>query len=79
MVGEGLAVGMESTHPRIAAATNNMLSIPAGASAIGASAAVGGVGGRVYNLFPNAVINMGDESPEQLVQRLQAAVMASRL
>jgi phage-related protein len=82
----GLIGGIEKQLPNLKKSLNNVTktisTTDLGTIGVGAGASAAGTGiggGRVYNLFPNAIINMGDTDANQLVQSLQTAMMASRL
>jgi phage-related protein len=83
-VAAGLIQGLDHSHGDVGNAGRRLVNavihkdggtigVPMHANAAGAG------GGRVINLFPNAIIDFGKESPASIVQRLQSAIVASRL
>jgi hypothetical protein len=77
----GLTRAIESRMPHLKNTMKNVtgaINVPVGASAVGGAAGAGGVG-RVINLFPYASIDFGKEDPAAVVQRLETAIVASRL
>jgi hypothetical protein len=77
---QGMAGGITKNKHLVANASSMMA---AGAipeiSGHGVSLAGHSAGGRIINLFPNATIDFGHNSPAAIVQKLEAALVASRL
>jgi hypothetical protein len=84
---EGLVVGMKGNQHLASNAAIDLAKAtrPIFPSVNVDSAGIAGVGSlqtggsKVVNLFPGANIDFGEEDPNAVVQRLQNAVMASRI
>lgn len=84
-ISEGMAIGIASKTHMVKNAADKLtrLAVPTTTHA-GANIGIVGSGGqisssRVINLFPNAVIDFGNQDPAAVVKRLERAVLASRL
>ncbi|HEX4503879.1 MAG TPA: hypothetical protein VH187_22360 [Scandinavium sp.] len=78
---QGMAGGITKNKHLVANASSAMAAgaIPAISGPGVHMAGHGGAGGRIINLFPNATIDFGHNSPAAVVQKLEAALVASRL